>query len=166
MREPTQQHRTAFAGPAGLSSLGANAMGRSWTATAGTVSLSVALTVASSWALLAGAGLLSGCETQPLYVTCQLDEDVTKKGLCNGSTSADRDTSSCVVKSHPQCDRSVCLSYYGTQAICTMTCTSEDNDAECGNDAECWKYADADPETGAKAQHYCVPKATMTAALK
>ena len=47
-----------------------------------------------------------------------------------------------------------------------MACTSEDNDAECGDDAECWKYADADPVTGAKAQHYCVPKATIAAALK
>ena len=110
-------------------------------------------------------GLLAACETQPLYVACQLDKDVTKKGICNGATTADRDTSSCVVRSHPQCDKSVCLSYYGTAAICTMGC-SLSNAAECGDDAECWTYADEDPVTKAPAQHYCVPKSAMAAAKK
>lgn len=162
MSEPTQQHRTAFADVSARLRPSAAAS----RATAAGAFGAVALSVAASWALLSAVGLLSACETQPLYVTCQLDDEVTKKGLCNGSDKADRDTSSCVVKSHPQCDRSVCLSYYGTQAICTMACSSEDNDAECGDDAECWKYADADPATGAKAQLYCVPKATMAKALK
>lgn len=111
------------------------------------------------------SSLLSACETQPLYVSCQLDKDVTKKGLCNGATAADRDTSSCVVRSHPQCDKSVCLSYYGTAPICTMTC-SPSNAAECGDDAECWTYADEDPVTKVPAQRYCVPKSVMVAATK
>ncbi len=111
------------------------------------------------------SGLLAACETQPLYVTCQLDKDVTKKGLCNGSTAADRDTSSCVVKSHPQCDKSVCLSYYGTAPICTMTCDKA-NESACGDDATCWTYVEADPVTKAPAQRYCVPKSVMVAATK
>lgn len=123
------------------------------------------LAAAGAVAMLFVSGLLAACETQPLYVACQLDKDVTAKGLCKGSTAADRDTSSCVVRSHPQCDKSVCLSYYGTAPICTMTCDPS-NEAACGDDATCWTYADEDPVSKAPAQRYCVPKAVMVAATK
>lgn len=109
--------------------------------------------------------LLTGCETQALYESCPLDEEVTKKGVCSGSTAEGHDTSSCVVTAHPQCDLSVCLSYFGQPAFCTRTCSQ---DADCGDAAFCWTYADAEPNadpTKAKAaQRYCVPNREKTLA--
>jgi hypothetical protein len=121
-------------------------------------------TAAGSAALLA-IGLLAGCETQALYEACPLDEEVTKKGVCNGSTAEGHDTSSCVVTAHPQCDQSICLSYFGQPAFCTMTCTA---DSDCGAGAFCWTYADAETSSDATkakpAQRYCVPDREKTLA--
>lgn len=106
----------------------------------------------------AALATMAACETQKLYVECKLDDDVTKKGICSGSKSADKDTSSCVVREHPQCDQSVCLSYFGLTPFCTTTC-SDANDGVCGNDAFCWTFSDADPVTKSTKQQYCVPNA-------
>lgn len=104
---------------------------------------------------------LTACETQKDFEPCVLDKEVTDKGVCNrqnGST----DTSSCVVKAHPQCDKSICLSYFGLQPVCTYVCTS---DADCGADAKCWTYAEAAGAT--PAQRYCLPnKVAAQAAAK
>jgi len=105
-------------------------------------------------------GALTGCETQAQYATCELDSEVLKKGLCTGSNAKDHDTSSCVVKRHPHCDHSICLSYYGQQAVCTQPCTG-DGDPVCGAAGRCWTFSDADVLTKSTTQRYCVPKATM-----
>ncbi|MBM4346058.1 MAG: hypothetical protein FJ100_22005 [Deltaproteobacteria bacterium] len=105
----------------------------------------------------AALAVLNACETQPLYVVCKLDEDVTKKGICQGGTTTkDKDTSSCVVRSHPQCDRSVCLSYFGLEPVCTTSC-SRDDDPVCGATAFCWTFSEADAATKSTKQMYCVP---------
>ena len=128
---------------------------RLWAASGG-FALSVAGALgAASFALAA----LNACETQPLYVPCRLDKLVTEKGICSGGTSTkDKDTSSCVVRSHPQCDHSVCLSYFGLEPVCTIACGSDD-DPVCGASAFCWTFSDADPATKSSKQQYCVPTA-------
>lgn len=107
-------------------------------------------------AATAALTVLNACETQALYVVCRLDDDVTKKGICSGSTAKDKDTSSCVVRAHPQCDRSICLSYFGLEPVCTTTCSGE-NDAVCGASAFCWTFSEADAQTKSTKQQYCVP---------
>ncbi len=128
---------------------------RTWLAAVGGSALG-ALAVVGGAAALA---TLNACETQPLYVACKLDEDVTKKGICQGGTTTkDKDTSSCVVRSHPQCDRSVCLSYFGLEPVCTTSCSGDD-DPVCGATAFCWTFSEADPATKSTKQMYCVPNA-------
>lgn len=123
--------------------------------------LGFAVVLVTLLAALSAAGtMLTGCETQALFEPCALDEEVTKKGICSGSVAVGHDTSSCVVTAHPQCDRSICLSYFGQKPICTMACTS---DSECGAGSFCWTYADADPAKGKAAQRYCVPNSAQTA---
>lgn len=100
--------------------------------------------------LVVGLSGTIGCETQPLYVSCDLDKEVTSKGICAGSGG---DTS-CVVTQHPHCDRSVCLSYFGKEPFCTQNCTGAD-DISCGSDAFCWQFAETEGSSAAK--WYCVP---------
>jgi hypothetical protein len=105
-------------------------------------------------ALILGlSALLAGCETTAPYASCPLDKEVTDKGICTGTAGS----TSCVVRKHPQCDLAICLSYYGTAAVCSQPCTS---DAECpdenGAKSECWTFAPADA-AGKAAERYCVP---------
>lgn len=120
--------------------------------------LLIRLTALPFVALLALPGwvLLSACETQELYVACKLDPEVTKKDICAGKSGPTADTSSCVVTQHPHCDQNICLSYFGGDAFCTRTCTTN---ADCP-DGECWTYADASGTTPAK--QYCVPTSKIT----
>lgn len=124
--------------------------------------------ILGSWrGIVAALAVLAvgACETQPLYVACKLDEDVTKKGICRevSGKEADKDTSSCVVRQHPQCDSSICLSYFGLQAVCTTPCTGDD-DPVCGSTAFCWTFSEADPVTKSTTQRYCVPLSKKAAA--
>lgn len=120
--------------------------------------------VAAGLAVLAGlAGLggamvatLAGCETQPPYAACVLDKEVLDKNICTGSTKPGHDTSTCVVTAHPQCDQSICLSYFGASPFCTSRCQL---DSDCAGDATCWTYSDA--ENGKAAQKFCVPKSYL-----
>ena len=103
-----------------------------------------------------------GCEVQPLHEACPLDQDVLDKQICNGSAG----TVSCVVKRHPQCDQSICISYNSQPAVCSRTCAS---DADClsGDDGDfCYEFAEAVTTTSppTPAQRYCVPKRLKTTA--
>lgn len=101
-------------------------------------------------------GCLAGCEVAAPYASCPLDKEVTDKGICNGTS----ETTSCVVRKHPQCDQDICLSYYGTDPVCTKACTSA---ADCPDESGqtekpiCWPFAPADATTGKPAEMYCVP---------
>lgn len=86
-----------------------------------------------------------GCETQPPYADCELDEEVTSKGVCNGSGSVGTGTTSCVVTKHPHCTAGVCVSHFGSAAFCSQECTA---DTDCG-DGFCWTFA--------AGERYCVP---------
>ncbi|MCO4760448.1 MAG: hypothetical protein KC502_03045 [Myxococcales bacterium] len=101
------------------------------------------------FALIGTLALLSvmstGCETQADYGLCDLDEEVTKKGVCTGSDKGNNGTTSCVVTKHPHCAHSICLSYFSTQSVCSKTCA---NDSECGA-GTCWPFSDT--------ESYCVP---------
>lgn len=105
---------------------------------------------ARRWAgALLTVGLLlaaAGCETQAPYASCQLDPEVTNKGVCNGAGSTGGATTSCVVTRHPHCVASVCLSYFSTAPVCTHACSS---DADCEQGGWCWQFADN--------EKYCVP---------
>lgn len=100
-------------------------------------------------ALLGDLIALGACTTQPLHDSCPLDEEVLKKGVCNGKAPG---PVSCVVRHHPQCDQSVCLSYYSNPAICTKACVG---DTDCPSSDVCYTYAEA--KTGTAAEKYCVP---------
>ncbi|MBI5607723.1 MAG: hypothetical protein HY902_02465 [Deltaproteobacteria bacterium] len=117
--------------------------------------LGAALVVVAGLAVAGGAMLtaLAGCETQPPYDPCELDKEVLEKKICTGSTEPGHDTSTCVVTAHPQCDQSICLSYFGAKPFCTSRC---EQDSDCAGVATCWTYSDA--ENGKPAQKFCVPK--------
>jgi hypothetical protein len=105
--------------------------------------------------LLATAAILLGisaCETQAPFAACELDVEVTTKGICTGSGKGG-DTS-CVVTAHPHCDSSVCLSYYSKPSICTKSCTTN---TDCGSTACCWTFKD----DVSPVNRYCVPLTTM-----
>ncbi len=95
-----------------------------------------------------------GCETQPLHEACLLDEEVTAKQVCNGTVG----TVSCVVKRHPQCDQSVCLSWYSNPAICTKACNIKSGNADCPSGDNCSAFSDS--------ESYCVPKNLATTGAK
>jgi len=110
------------------------------------------------------AWLLLGCETQPPYAECELDIEVTAKGVCAGSGGV----TSCVVKQHPTCVHDACLSFYSSKPFCTTTCvngtsaTAGISSAECGVDSFCWTFRSAepdpkDPKVTLPAENYCVP---------
>jgi len=101
--------------------------------------------------IMAAILALGACTTQPLHDFCPLDEEVLKKGVCNGGPGP----VSCVVRHHPQCDQSICLSYYSNKAICTKVCAS---DTDCPSTDDCYTYAEANAKTGTAAEKYCVPK--------
>ncbi|MEY3013764.1 MAG: hypothetical protein RIT45_2499 [Pseudomonadota bacterium] len=90
---------------------------------------------------------LPACETQQPYAACDLDEEVTKTGVCSGDGSLGTGTTSCVVTKHPHCTDGICLSYFGNGSVCSSPCTE---DAECG-DGFCWAF-DKDSN-----ERYCVP---------
>ena len=86
------------------------------------------------WAMVlavAGFGALAGCEVQPLHEACPLDQDVLDKQICNGAVG----TVSCVVKRHPQCDQSICISFNSQPALCSRTCET-DTDCPQGDDGD------------------------------
>jgi hypothetical protein len=88
-----------------------------------------------------------GCESQPAFADCALDEEVTSKGICSGDGGLGTGTTSCVVTKHPHCTEGVCASHFGSKAFCTRTCQS---DADCAaNGAFCWAFTETD--------RYCVP---------
>ncbi len=122
-----------------------------------TIGAALAMVVAVAAVGSAALAMLAGCETQKPYDVCVLDKEVLKKGICTGSTDVGHDTSTCVVTAHPQCDQSICLSYFGTSPFCTSRCL---RDSDCAGAATCWTYADA--ENGKAAQKFCVPKAVIT----
>ena len=95
--------------------------------------------------LLVGALLTFGCETQSPYAECELDEEVTNKGICTGGGNVGTGTTSCVVRQHPHCTQSICLSHFGSPPFCTNTCSS---DADCAEGGFCWNFSDD--------QRYCV----------
>lgn len=111
---------------------------------------------------LAALAVLAGCEVQPLHEACPLDQDVLDKQICDGTTG----TVSCVVKRHPQCDQSICISFNSQPAVCSRTC---DTDADCptGDDGDfCYEFAEAVTTTSppTPAQKFCVPKRLKTEA--
>lgn len=96
--------------------------------------------------LAAGAlALAVGCESQPVYAECKLDNEVLNKGVCNGKSGTTN--TSCVVTKHPNCNDGICLSYFGTQSVCTMPCTI--GDTTCPDGGFCWTFAEG--------ESYCVP---------
>ncbi len=115
----------------------------------------------------AALGVFAACETQAPYATCELDTEVTSKGICAGDGKGN---TSCVVTQHPHCQDAICLSYYGQPPICSKVCTS---DADCSN-GTCWTFADGSALPGAvtgteatqKTEKYCVSNATKAAADK
>ncbi|MBP47456.1 MAG: hypothetical protein CMH53_05915 [Myxococcales bacterium] len=86
-----------------------------------------------------------GCETQSPYAACELDEEVTKKGICTGEGTAATGTTSCVVRQHPHCVASICLSHFGSTPFCSETCAT---DLDCPESGFCWNFSDD--------QRYCV----------
>ncbi len=107
----------------------------------------LALTIAIVLGCVVGLAL-AGCETQPPFASCDLDKEVIKKNVCTGKSSTATGTTSCVVTKHPHCVEGICLSYFGTPALCTHPCTE---DAECEVDGGfCWTFAEG--------ERYCVPK--------
>jgi len=119
-------------------------------------------------ALCAGAlGYFAACDTQPPYAGCELDVEVTSKGICAGDGKG---STSCVVTKHPHCQEAVCLSYYGQPPICSRVCAS---DADCSG-GTCWTFADGTALAGSvtgteapqKTEKYCVSTATKAAADK
>lgn len=104
--------------------------------------------VATAWLAIAlgcGALFTAGCETQPPYADCDLDEEVTKTGVCSGDGAVGKGTTSCVVTKHPHCAQGVCVSHFGSAAFCSSECT---DDSSCG-DGFCWTFAEN--------ERYCVP---------
>jgi hypothetical protein len=108
----------------------------------------VKLVVSTLLVALAALAVLA-CETDSRYAACELDEEVTKQGVCTGKPSPSLGTTSCVVTSHPHCVQSICLSYFGTEPFCTQPCKTDD---DCYADAFCWAFAEEEGE------RYCVPK--------
>jgi len=104
--------------------------------------------------------LAAGCETQETYAPCELDSEVTSKGIC-ASDKKGGDTS-CVVTEHPHCDTGICLSYFSKAPRCSIACTSpsaETSASECGPNAFCFTFKDEVSASGAKLiERYCVPK--------
>jgi len=90
----------------------------------------------------------AGCDSEPLFIDCLFDAEVSKAKICSG-TGGGAGNTSCVVTEHPQCARGICLSYFGkgNGPFCTQICLSN---ADCPGDAFCWSY-------DAKSK-YCVPK--------
>lgn len=94
-----------------------------------------------------------GCELPPLHESCPLDEEVVSKGICNGTVGS----VSCVVKHHPQCGQSICLSYNSNPPICTRACGAE----ACPTGDDCYAFATSDPLAGAiscTADTECAPQ--------
>ncbi len=89
---------------------------------------------------------LTACETQQAYAACALDPEVTDKGVCDGKGSSTSGKTSCRVIKHPHCAEGVCLSYFGTESVCTENCVS---DGDCAGGGFCWQYAEG--------EKYCVP---------
>lgn len=111
----------------------------------------------------------AACETQAPYTTCELDVEVTSKGICAGDGKG---STSCVVTQHPHCQEAVCLSYYGQKPICSRTCTTKDDkdtQGTCDAGSFCWTFADATSLPGAatnttasqKTEKYCVPSSAL-----
>lgn len=94
-------------------------------------------------AAIVALAAIASCEVQPLHASCPLDEEVVSKGICNGNVGS----VSCVVKHHPQCDQSVCLSYNSNPPICTRACGV----VECPVGDDCYAFATSDPLAGAVA---------------
>lgn len=101
----------------------------------------------------------AACETQSNYATCQLDEEVTSKQVCDGTGGTEQSTgttTSCVVTAHPHCVESICLSFFNRRAVCSKVCSQ---DADCPN-GMCWEYSE-------KANsRFCVPKDQFCAVNK
>jgi len=93
--------------------------------------------------------LLAGCPTQDPYAACALDEEVTKKQVCDGSGEGggSTGTTSCVVTAHPHCTSSVCISFFNRRSVCTNVCKT---DADCDLGGVCWAFSDTNS--------FCVPK--------
>lgn len=95
---------------------------------------------------------LAGCPTQEPFASCELDEEVTSKKVCDGtggSASSTGTTTTCVVTAHPHCVESVCLSFFNRPAVCTKVCSS---DADCPLGGRCFEFSE-------KANNsFCVPK--------
>ena len=113
-------------------------------------------------ALLIGA--IAGCETQPPYADCDLDIEVTQKGICAGGAGV----TSCVVQKHPTCIHDACLSYFSKKPFCTTACSGPTS-AECGADSFCWTFRNAEPDpknpkVTLPAENYCVPNAKKVVA--
>jgi hypothetical protein len=108
-------------------------------------------TIARRMRAVIGLGVVlaavAGCETQADYAPCGLDEEITSQGICTNDGSANAGTTSCVVKEHPHCMQSICLSYFGTPPFCSLGCSS---DGDCPGSATCWSFSEQ--------ERYCVPK--------
>ncbi len=100
--------------------------------------------------------LTVGCESQAPYAACGLDEEVTSKNVCNGDNTSATGTTSCVVRRHPHCAQSICLSYFSTTPVCTHTCDLKKIDADCEQGGFCWPFSDT--------ESYCVPSDRKTVA--
>lgn len=75
-------------------------------------------------ALVVSLLLVAGCGDDT-YSECSVDQD--------SRCASEDDSVSCVEDDNTQCDSQICARYNGSDAFCTVSCTSDDDcmDGEC-----------------------------------
>ena len=94
--------------------------------------------------LALSALFLLGCEPQASYQACAFDPQIN--GACYESGSGN--LLSCVISNHPDCADRICLSYQGSTAFCSASCTT---DADCTRGGGCRSF-----NVNREIQNYCV----------
>ncbi len=88
--------------------------------------------------------LFTGCEPQASYQSCAFDPQID--GACYESNSGQ--LLSCIISNHPDCADRICLSYQGSTAFCSATCTTDD---DCARGGGCRSFT-----VNRKIENYCV----------
>ncbi|HIA04814.1 MAG TPA: hypothetical protein EYN06_07860 [Myxococcales bacterium] len=90
-----------------------------------------------------------GCAEDEFFNPCPFDKTIEK--VCDTETEDGQLT--CVVKTHPQCMKDICIGYRGHDGVCSQTCSPDSNN--CPGDSSCITYNELTLE------YYCVPNSHL-----
>mgnify|MGYP004059551705 CR=1 FL=1 len=88
--------------------------------------------------LLLLAYVFLGCADDGMFTSCPFSTNISQ--ICSGGQ--DGAALSCVVEEHPQCPEDICLSWKGTESVCTRTCDPAGTDCPGGSSCQAFSASE------------------------